>query len=65
MVPWMPSIMPVRGRRSPPLACVVGDLGLVRALGCRGIPLAVATSDPRSSATKSRYCQTVVPRAGL
>jgi predicted ATP-grasp superfamily ATP-dependent carboligase len=61
MVSSMPSVLPGRGRRGVPLACVIGDLSLVRALGCRGIPVAVATSDRRSSATKSRYCQTVVP----
>jgi len=61
MVLWMPSLLPVRGRRRLPLACVIGDLSMVRALGCRGIPVAVATHDLRSSATKSRYCQTVVP----
>ena len=29
-----------------PLACVVGDLSMVRALGRDGIPVAVATSEP-------------------
>jgi len=61
MVLRMPSTLLGRGRRSLPVACVIGDLSMVRALGCRGIPVAVATHDPRSSATKSRYCQTVVP----
>ena len=59
MVQWMPSV-PGRGRRRRPFACVVGDLSLVRALGCRGIPVAVATNDLRSAVAKSRYCRTVV-----
>jgi predicted ATP-grasp superfamily ATP-dependent carboligase len=61
MLQWMSSVLPGRGRHGTPVACVIGDLSLVRALGCRGIPVAVATHDPHSSATKSRYCQTVVP----
>jgi predicted ATP-grasp superfamily ATP-dependent carboligase len=43
-----------------PLACVVGDLSLVRALGRDGIPVAVATSAPDSRMTRSRYCRAVV-----
>jgi predicted ATP-grasp superfamily ATP-dependent carboligase/thioesterase domain-containing protein len=39
-----------------PLACVIGDLSMVRALGRDGIPVAVATSDPASKVKLSRYC---------
>ena len=42
-------------------ALVVGDLSLVRALGRKGIRVALATSEPRSSASLSRYCTAVVP----
>src|SRR5262245_5435416 len=52
------SMPPARG---PSLACVIGDLSLVRALGRRRIPVAVATADPDSSLTRSRYCDSVVP----
>ena len=51
-----------------PLACVVGDLSLVRALGRDGIPVAVATSDPASKIKRSRYWDrfiSVVPREGI
>ena len=43
-----------------PLACVVGDLSLVRALGRDGIPVAVAASEPGSRMRRSRYCRAVV-----
>jgi predicted ATP-grasp superfamily ATP-dependent carboligase len=43
-----------------PLACVVGDLSLVRALGRGGLPVALAASEPDSSIALSRYCVTVV-----
>jgi predicted ATP-grasp superfamily ATP-dependent carboligase/thioesterase domain-containing protein len=43
-----------------PLACVVGDLSMVRALGRSAIPVALATSDPASSVMLSRYCRAVV-----
>lgn len=43
-----------------PLACVIGDLSLVRTLGRAGVPVAVATSDPTASAARSRYCAAVV-----
>jgi predicted ATP-grasp superfamily ATP-dependent carboligase len=39
-----------------PLACVVGDLSMVRALGRSGIPVALAAADPGSRARLSRYC---------
>lgn len=44
-----------------PLACVVGDLSLVRALGRYGIPVALAASEVDSGARRSRYCRAVVP----
>lgn len=44
-----------------PSACVIGDLSLVRALGRRHLPVALATHDLHSSAARSRYCRTVVP----
>jgi D-aspartate ligase len=47
-----------------PLACVVGDLSLVRALGRDGIPVALATSEPHSNARLSRYCRQVVRTPG-
>ena len=47
-----------------PLACVVGDLSLVRALGRDGIRVAVATSDPASKVKLSRYCTAEVPTPG-
>ena len=47
-----------------PLACVVGDLSLVRALGRDGIPVAVAASEPDSPMSRSRYCRAVVRTPG-
>jgi D-aspartate ligase len=43
------------------LACVIGDLSLVRPLGRAGIAVALVTSDPASSHRLSRYCRAVVP----
>jgi predicted ATP-grasp superfamily ATP-dependent carboligase len=43
-----------------PLACVVGDLSLVRALGRSGIPVALAATEPDSRVALSRYCAAVV-----
>jgi len=43
-----------------PLACVVGDLSLVRALGRDAIPVALAASQVDCGASRSRYCRTVV-----
>jgi len=43
-----------------PLACVIGDISLVRALGIRNIPVAVATDDNNAKCTHSRYCRDVV-----
>jgi D-aspartate ligase len=44
-----------------PLACVVGDLSLVRALGRGGLPVALAAaSEPDSRIGLSRYCVAVV-----
>ncbi len=39
---------------------MIGDLSLIRALGRRGIPVAVATSAPGSIPTLSRYAREVV-----
>jgi D-aspartate ligase len=52
------SLLPQSRGRS--LACVIGDVSMVRALGRRGISVAVATAEPRSSLTRSRYCDSVV-----
>jgi D-aspartate ligase len=43
-----------------PIACVIGDLSLIRALGGAGVPVAVVTSVPEASLTRSRYCRRVV-----
>jgi predicted ATP-grasp superfamily ATP-dependent carboligase len=43
-----------------PLACVLGDLSLVRALGRGGIPVAIAAREPDSKMRLSRYCTSVV-----
>jgi D-aspartate ligase len=43
-----------------PLACVIGDLNLVRALGHARIPVGVVTSDLRSPVARSRYCARVI-----
>ncbi|MGI9316586.1 MAG: hypothetical protein ACR2QW_04565 [bacterium] len=42
------------------LACVIGDISLVRALGVCNIPVAIATNEPSSNITLSRYCEAVV-----
>ncbi|HKS16252.1 MAG TPA: ATP-grasp domain-containing protein [Planctomycetota bacterium] len=42
------------------LACVAGDISLVRALGRSGIPVAVAAA-PDSPLRRSRYCAELVP----
>lgn len=42
------------------MACVIGDLSMVRALGREGIPVAVAASEPDSPMRRSRYCRAVV-----
>ena len=47
-----------------PLACVVGDLSMVRALGRDGIPVAVSTSEPDSPMRRSRYCRALVRTPG-
>jgi predicted ATP-grasp superfamily ATP-dependent carboligase len=44
-----------------PLACAVTELSMVRALGRRQIPVALATSEPRSPMTRSRYCREIIP----
>src|SRR5262249_11177661 len=62
MFEFQRAVMPVRRlRRDGPAACVIGDLSMVRALGSRGIPVAVATAERGSPVTHSRYCRAVVP----
>jgi D-aspartate ligase len=41
---------------APAVACVIGDLSMVRALGRCGIPVALAGPDPKPEAARSRYC---------
>jgi predicted ATP-grasp superfamily ATP-dependent carboligase len=43
-----------------PFACLIGDISMVRALGIRGIPVALATKDVHGKGARSRYCQTVI-----
>jgi D-aspartate ligase len=43
-----------------PLACVLGDLSMVRPLGRCGIPVALGTQDPAAPMARSRYCRTVL-----
>jgi predicted ATP-grasp superfamily ATP-dependent carboligase len=43
-----------------PLACVAGDLSLVRTLGRSGIPVALAATELDSRVALSRYCAAVV-----
>ena len=42
------------------LACVIGDMSLVRALGLRGVPVVVASNEPRPGLALSRFCKGVV-----
>jgi predicted ATP-grasp superfamily ATP-dependent carboligase len=44
----------------PAIACVIGNLSLVRAMGRGGIPVAVAGPEPHPEAARSRYCREVV-----
>ena len=50
-----------RHASNQPLACVIGDLSLVRALGRADITVAVATSERDSKVRLSRYCAAAVP----
>lgn len=43
-----------------PLACVIGDLSLVRALGRAGIPVVLVTSTPAPAAAHSRFTREVL-----
>lgn len=43
-----------------PLACVAGDLSMVRPLGRLGIPVALATTEPEAPMARSRYCREIV-----
>ena len=48
-----------------PVACVMGDLSLVRCLGRLGIPVVLATDDVKGPATRSRYVrETIEVRSG-
>jgi predicted ATP-grasp superfamily ATP-dependent carboligase len=40
----------------PAMACVIGGLSMVRALGRCGIPVALAGPEPHPDAARSRYC---------
>ena len=43
-----------------PLACVIGDLSMVRALGRSGVPVVATTDDPETSIIRSRYCRSLI-----
>lgn len=43
-----------------PLACVIGDLSLIRSLGRANLDVAVATADPAAALVHSRYVQRVI-----
>ena len=60
-----PAQAPPMSASRRPLACVAGDLSLVRALGRSGISVAAAVQGPDSLLRLSRYCvETVTRRAG-
>jgi predicted ATP-grasp superfamily ATP-dependent carboligase len=44
----------------PPLACVIGDMDLVRPLGLAGVPVAAVTARGDAATRYSRFCRTVV-----
>lgn len=46
---------------NPPLACLAGEIDMLRALGLRHIPVALATAETDAPMTRSRYCKEVVP----
>ncbi len=46
--------------RGQPMACVIGDISMVRALGICDLPVAVVTHDSDDKSTRSRYCRAVV-----
>lgn len=47
------------------VACVMGDLSLVRCLGRRGVPVVLATDDPDGPAARSRHVrETIEVRSG-
>jgi D-aspartate ligase len=43
-----------------PMACVIGDLSLVRPLGKAGVPVVAVVSDPRAEVARSRYVREAV-----
>ena len=47
-----------------PLAVVAGDISMIRALGLRGIPVALATAQTDAPMTRSRYCRDLIPIPG-
>jgi D-aspartate ligase len=47
-----------------PWACLLGDISMVRALGKSGFRVAVATANPFTKSTRSRYCKDVVEIPG-
>jgi predicted ATP-grasp superfamily ATP-dependent carboligase len=52
---------PGRARPAEPLACVIGDVSLVRPLGEAGVPVVAVVDDPRAGVRRSRHVrQTVV-----
>lgn len=42
------------------VACVMGDLSLVRCLGRRGVPVVLATDDVNTSTARSRYVRSAI-----
>lgn len=42
------------------IACVMGDLSLVRCLGRQGVPVVLATDDVNGTATRSRYVRETI-----
>jgi D-aspartate ligase len=57
---FMRSLMGNGVHRRRTLACVIGDISMVRALGIRGLPVAVVTQAPQAKCTLSRFCVSVV-----
>ena len=47
-----------------PVACLLGDISMVRALGKSGIPVAIATAELSDKSTHSRYCVDVIDIPG-
>lgn len=60
----LPGIVNPESKSSAPWACLLGDISMVRALGIRGIPVALATADRSDKSTRSRYCRDVIDIPG-